>query len=56
MLGTLLSLLMAERAGYSPTAGTDQPELKAMIDQLKRDSLDAWRKPASADSHLAASA
>lgn len=56
MLGTLLSLLVAERAGFSPTVGADQPELKEMIDQLTRDSLDALREPASIDSDLAASA
>ena len=56
MLGTLLSLLVAERAGFLPTVGADQPELKEMIDQLTRDSLDALREPAPADSNLAASA
>ena len=56
MLGTLLSLLVAERAGFSPTVGADQPELKEMIDQLTRDSLDTLRKPATADSDFAASA
>ncbi|MEK6257725.1 MAG: SPFH domain-containing protein [Planctomycetota bacterium] len=56
MLGTLLSLLVAERAGFSPTVGADQPELKEMIDQLTRDSLDALREPARADSDRAASA
>ena len=39
MLGTLLSLLVAERAGFSPTVGADQPELKEMIDQLTRESV-----------------
>ncbi len=53
MLGTLLSLLVADRAGFSPTVGADQPELREMIDQLTRDSLDALRDPASTDSDLA---
>ena len=50
------TLLVAERAGFSPTVGADQPELKEMIDQLPRDSLDALRESASAESDLAASA
>ena len=55
MLGTLLSLLVAERAGFSPTAGADQPELKEMIDQLTRDSVESLRDIAPTGSDLAAS-
>ena len=43
MLGTLLSLLVAERAGFSPTVGADQPELKEMIDQLTRESVESLK-------------
>ena len=56
MLGTLLSLLVAERAGFSPIVGADQPELKEMIDQLTRDSVASLREPTPADSDLATSA
>ena len=44
MLGTLLSLLVAERAGFSPTVGADQPELKEMIDQLTRESVESLKE------------
>lgn len=43
MLGTLLSLLVAERAGFSPTVGADQPELKEMIDQLTHESVESLK-------------
>ena len=56
MLGTLLSLLVAERAGFSPIVGADQPELKEMIDQLTRDSVASLREPTPTDSHIATSA
>ncbi len=32
----------------NPAAGADQPELKALIDQLIRDSLDVLREPTAA--------
>ena len=55
--GRRWTLLVTERVGFSPTIGDDQPELKEMIDQLTRDSLDALRKPTTTtESDLVASA
>jgi uncharacterized membrane protein YqiK len=39
MWGTLLSLLVAERAGFSPVAGSESPEIQQYADQLARESL-----------------
>ncbi|MBS0204622.1 MAG: hypothetical protein JSS49_17090 [Planctomycetes bacterium] len=44
LLGTLLSLLVAEKSGFSPLAGTDQPELNELTEQLARDSVSLLRE------------
>lgn len=40
LMGTLLGLLVADRSGFSPANGCDQPELKDLTDRLTRDSLE----------------
>jgi len=46
LVGTLLNLLVAERSGFSLTPGVDQPEMKDIVEQLTRDSLNLLRESA----------
>ena len=45
LVGTLLNLLVAERSGFAPTPGIDQPEMKEIVEQLTRDSLNLLQEP-----------
>ena len=44
LLGTLLGLLVADRAGFAPVSGIDQSDLKELAEQLTRDSLEVLRE------------
>ena len=44
LLGTLLGLLVADRAGFAPVSGIEQADLKEMAEQLTRDSLEVLRE------------
>lgn len=39
LMGNLINLLIAERSGFSPITGRDQPELEDLIQRLTRDSV-----------------
>lgn len=48
LMGNLINLLIAERSGFSPITGRDQPELEDLIQRLTQDSvatLDENAKP-----------
>ena len=43
ILGTLLSLLVSERAGFSPNAGVELPEMRDLMDQMAKESVTGLR-------------
>lgn len=45
LMGNLISLLIAERSGFSPVSGGDQPELENLIQRLTRDSVATLDEP-----------
>ncbi len=38
IMGTLISLLVAERSGFSPNSGFDQPEIQDLMNQMVKES------------------
>jgi regulator of protease activity HflC (stomatin/prohibitin superfamily) len=44
ILGTLLNLLVAEHAGFSPANGSESPDVNALVEQLTRDSVLSLRE------------
>ncbi len=47
ILGMLLKLLVAERAGFSPTGGADSPDVSELVEQMTRDGLKGLREGAN---------
>ncbi len=47
ILGTLLNLLVADRAGFSPTGADDSAEFRELAEQMTRDSFNALRETES---------
>jgi len=45
LVGTLLSLLVAERAGFSPAGTPESPELNDLVHQMSRESVESLREP-----------
>ena len=43
MIGTLLSLLVSERAGFSPNTGPDLSEMRELMDQMAKESAVSLR-------------
>ena len=44
IVGTLLSLLVAEKSGFSPNTQSDSPEMKEMVEQMTRESMVSIRE------------
>jgi hypothetical protein len=50
MLGTLISLLVSERAGFSLNGGAELPEMRELMDQMVKESAAGLGNPVPATS------
>ena len=46
MLGTLINLLVAERSGFSPNSGFDQPEIQDLMNRMVKESASSFNESA----------